>query len=114
MSLRLSVESGDAASDFEELSDWLRQEEGLRGLITEEDAAPTPGELGTAIDVLIAAVGSSGALTVLLSSLQAFIATRGSDISIRLMGKGGREVTVDAKRVKDPGTFLRDVRSLIE
>jgi hypothetical protein len=112
MNLRLSVESGNEVSDFEELSDWLRQEEGLRGLISEGDAEPAADELGALVDVLVAAVGSGGALTVLLSSLQAFIATRGADIKITLKGEGGREVTVDAKRVKDVDALVRDVRSL--
>jgi len=114
MNLRLSVESSDEVSDFEELADWLRQEEGLRGLITEEDPGPSDEELGALVDVLIAAIGSGGALTVLLNSLQAFLTTRGTDIKIRLKGKDGREVTVDAKRVKDMDDLVRHVRSLLQ
>jgi hypothetical protein len=115
MSIRLSVESDDSVGDLEELSDWLGQEAELRGLITEASEKPSPGELGALTDAIVVAVGSGGALTVLVGSLQAFLTMpRHTDMRIKIKGTSGRTVTVDAKRVKDPDALIREVRSLAE
>jgi hypothetical protein len=106
----LSVEGDEPVRWLEELSDWLRQEPELRGLVSPGDAVPAPGELGARADVRMVAVGSGGTLSVLATSLKAFLAQpRRSDVRIVVTAPGGRRTELDAKRVDhvDVGQLLR-------
>lgn len=108
MDVRLSVEGRDADQGFEELSDWIDREPELRGLVKPEQPVPQEGELGATAAVLVAAVGSGGALSVLLSSLKAFLALpRRSDVRIVIHTPDGARVEVDAKRVRDVESLVR-------
>ena len=111
MSVRLSVKGDDPVGGLEDLSDWLALEPELRGLITPESAGPAPGELGAVTDVLVAAVGSGGALSVLAASLKMFLtAPHRSDLRIVVSATpDGRRVEVDAKRVGDVEALIRQV-----
>jgi hypothetical protein len=61
---------------------------------------PGEGELGALADVLVVAVGSGGALSVLATSLKAWLAQpRGSDVVIRVQRDGGQTVEIDANRI---------------
>jgi hypothetical protein len=109
MSVLLSVEGDYPAEGFEELARWLGGEEELRGLLTQEPAVPGPGELGALSDVLVAAVGSGGALSALFASLKTFLSLpRASDVRIVLRTPDGRRVEVDAKRIKDVDALVRE------
>jgi hypothetical protein len=95
---------------LEELSDWLRQEPGLRGRVEWQAAAPGPGQLGALAEVLVAAVGGGGAVSVLASSLMVFLSQpRHADVRIVVSGPDGRWVEVDAKRVGDAEALVRSV-----
>jgi Effector Associated Constant Component 1 len=108
--IRLSVEGGDPVGGVEELSEWLRLEPQLRGLVTPETAAPKNGQLGPLTEVLIAAVGSGGTVSVLAAALQAFLVQpRRADVRIVLTAQGGRRVEIDAKHVDDVEAVLRRV-----
>lgn len=108
MSLWLSVEGDDPAEGFEQLSDWLRHEDELRGEVTPEVVVPGPGELGALTDVLVAALSSGGAVSVLAASLKAFLSQpRRSDVRIVLRTADGKRVEVDAKRVNDVEALVR-------
>lgn len=100
MEVRISCVGGDRAVGVESLSDWFRGEpEIARGLRV---AGPIPGEgeLGALADVLVVAVGSGGALSVLATSLKAWLAQpRRSDVRIRVQRDGGQTVEIDASRV---------------
>lgn len=107
--LYLSVQGDDPVSDLEDLSEWLSHESELRGLIKDEAREPRQGELGAAVEVLVAAVGSGGALTVLVTSLQSYLSNRGTDITVKVTGPRG-SIEVDAKRARDPEALVRAVR----
>jgi hypothetical protein len=98
--VRISFVAGDREDGLESLSDWLRAEPELAGRISLTAAEPRPGELGAAVDALVAAVGSGGALSVLAMSLNAWLSQpRRSDVRIRVEGETGRVVEIDADRV---------------
>ena len=100
MEVRISCIGGDRADGVESLSDWLRGEPELAGRLRVAGPAPGEGELGALADVLVVAVGSGGALSVLAASLKAWLAQpRRSDVRIRVQHDGGETVEIDANRV---------------
>ncbi|MEV0746621.1 hypothetical protein OG345_03105 [Streptomyces sp. NBC_01220] len=103
------VECDDPVEGLAELSDWFAQEHEFRGLVS-ESVVRGPGELGSASDALVIAVGSGGVLSVLAASLKTFLALpRRSDVRIKVSGRpDGRTVEIDAKRVSDVEALLRE------
>ena len=100
MDVRISLVGGNPGADLESLDGWLQGEPELAGRV--RVAAPTPrkGELGALGEVLVAAVGSGGALSVLAASLYAWLSQpRQSDVRIRVEGDNGSVVEIDADRV---------------
>jgi hypothetical protein len=66
--------------------------------------------MGAAAEALVVAVGSGGALSVLLSSLKAWLAQpKRSDIRIEIRTPDGRTLLVDAKRLSNPEDLAREV-----
>lgn len=110
MEVRLSVAGIDPVDGAQELGEWLREEPELRGKVAPVAAVPGAGEMGAVADVLIAAVGSGGAVSVLAASLKAFLSQpRRADVRVTLEGPDGRRVEVDAKRVSDVEEIVRQV-----
>jgi hypothetical protein len=111
----LSVQGGEPTEELAELADWLAQDDELRGLVKPAPVVPVAGELGASADVLVAAVGSGGAVSVLAASLKAFLAQpRRSDVTIVLTAADGRRVEIDAKRVRDVEALVRQVCGEVE
>jgi hypothetical protein len=97
---RISLVQGSQGADVESLGDWLRGEPEFTGRVRGAGAVPRPGELGAALDVLVVAVGSGGALTVLGKSLSTWLTQpRRSMVRIRVEGESGRVIEIDADRV---------------
>ena len=106
--VRLSVLGADAVSGLEELTSWLRQEPDLRGRLKPAVEAPALGELGATVDVLVAALGTGGAVSALAASLRGFLSQpRRSDIRIAVQGPDGQRVELEAKRVTDVEGLVR-------
>ena len=102
MDVRLSVEAAGSVGGLEELDSWLSQEPELRGRVKPEETAPAAGELGVVAEVLVAALGSGGAVSALAVSLRGFLSQpRRSDVRIIVEGPDGRRVALEAKRVGD-------------
>jgi hypothetical protein len=110
--LELSVNSDDPVGDLEDLADWLDHDPGLRGLIREGDSVPGDGQLGAVTDFLVAAVSSGGAISVLITALQSYFASRAPDLTITLRGPKGT-VTIDAKRARDHEALIRAAREAV-
>lgn len=108
MDVRLLVEGADPVGGLEVLASWLAQEPELRGRVKPEMTAPTAGELGAVAEVLVAALGSGGAVSALAVSLRGFLSQpRRSDVRIIVEGPDGRRVALDAKRVGDVEGLVR-------
>ena len=104
MDIRFSVIDGDV-TDLESLDDWLRGEGELAGRVTVAGPGPRAGELGAVSETLVVALGSGGAITVLVSSLAGALKAwltlpRRSDVKIKIHRADGNSVEIDAKRVK--------------
>jgi hypothetical protein len=93
---------------LEELSEWLGQEPELRGLVSVQCSPAQAGQLGPLAEVLVAAVGAGGALSVLMGSLKVFLSQpRHTDVRIVVSTPDGRRVEIDAKRVPDAESLVR-------
>jgi len=100
MDVRVSLVGGKPGADLESLDDWLRGEPEIAGRVKLSAPVPQEGELGALAEVLVAAVGSGGALSVLAASLYAWLSQpRRSDVRIRVEGDDGRVAEIDANRV---------------
>ncbi len=100
MEIRISSVGDERTSNIESLSDWLRGEPELAGRLHVTGLTPGEGELGALADVLIVAVGSGGTLSVLATSLKAWLSQpRRSDVRIRVQHDGGETVEIDASRI---------------
>jgi hypothetical protein len=114
--VRISCAGGDRTDGIESLSDWLRGEPELAGRVRVAGPAPGEGELGALADVLVVAVGSGGTLSVLATSLRAYLAQpQGQHIRIRIGvprddGETA-EVEIDADRIdaEQTGALLGQV-----
>jgi hypothetical protein len=100
MDVRISLVGGSPGTDLESLDGWLQGEPELAGRVKLASPVPREGELGAVAEVLVAAVGAGGALSVLAASLYAWLSQpRRSDVRIRVEGDDGRVVEIDADRV---------------
>jgi hypothetical protein len=100
METYISLVGESPAGDLESLETWLQGEPELAGQVRLSSPVPREGELGALADVLVAAVGSGGALSVLAASLHAWLSRPArSDVRIRVQGDAGRVVEIDADRV---------------
>lgn len=111
MEVRISCVGQDSAGGIESLSDWLHGERELAGRLRLTGPVPGQNELGALADVLVVAVGSGGTLSVLATSLKAWLAQpHKPDFRVRVEGADGLTVEIDAKRadVTSVLTLLRE------
>jgi hypothetical protein len=105
--VRLRV-TGDTAG-LEDLQDWLRREPELRGRVRHPPAPVSAGEMGGLSDTLVVALGSGGAISVLLGSVQVWLQRR-RDVSVEVCDGDGRRVAITAQRPADAVALLRELR----
>ena len=111
---RIRVLTYDPVAQLESLTDWLSAEPELQSKIRLTGAAPNQSELGGLRDVLMIALGSGGAISVLATSLKGWLShPRRSDVRLEVSGRRGSTVVLDAKRVKvdELADLLRQILS---
>jgi hypothetical protein len=94
------VDDAVSADTVRSLASFLRAERELRGQVHAEEKDPERESMGSVGDLLTVAIGSGGALTVLLASVSTWLKNSRSDIKVEIRGKRGSAVIIDAKRVK--------------
>jgi hypothetical protein len=101
MDARISLVGSDL-TELESLRDWLCHEQALAGRVKFTGSTPRDNELGVAAQALLVAVGSGGAVSVLIGSLKAWVSLpRRSDVRIRVQGVDGRVAEITADRVSE-------------
>lgn len=68
--------------------------------------------MGATVQLLTVALGSGGALAVLMQSLCTWLTSRGTDITITVSAADGRQIEVDVRRASDPQAVLREVSEI--
>jgi hypothetical protein len=107
---RIAIEEG--STDVESLWDWLRQEPEVRGMLRVGSTATSEGAMGATTELVVqaaVAVAGASAMTALARSLSVWLVQRRSDLTLKVTGPGGRQVSVCARRVSDPEQILRAV-----
>ena len=113
MEVRVSLVGDGRIDELESLDDWLRENPQLAGRVKMSGTTPREGELGAVADALVVAVGSGGTLSVLATSLHAWLSQpRRSDLRIRVQGNG-RVAEIAADRV-DPAQAEILLRQALE
>jgi len=109
--MELSIEAQE--THLRSLRDWLEDEDRLRPLAVRwVSREARPDEMGVPADVLMVALGSGGAGTVLAGSIAVWIRYRSSDLTLKITGRDGAVVEIDAQRVDDPVEIIRLITSL--
>ncbi|WP_326580220.1 hypothetical protein OG889_21070 [Streptomyces sp. NBC_00481] len=92
--------------DLSVLRRGLVAEPELRGRVRLVTSAPEEGQMGSGIELLAIAIGSSGAVTALVRSLPALIKARRAAAAVELTLPDGRTVKVTADSADDAHTLL--------
>jgi Effector Associated Constant Component 1 len=113
MEILLSAAPAGQNAALDSLRAWLTDDPMLTGKIgISYPSAERPDAMGTAVDVLVAAAGSGGAVTVLTQSIKSWIdhymAQRGVMIHVEAQAPDGTKVTIDAKNADNAEQILRD------
>lgn len=105
---RITVDGHDR--DAESLWDWLRDEPELRGRLRTR-SAPTPDEtMGVPIELVVVLAAATPAVAAALArSVSIWLVQRRSDLTIKVTGPDGRQISVSSRRVADPEQLLRAV-----
>ena len=95
------------------LFDWLQRVDELRGRIRTPFRRPDPHEMGSLVEILSVAIGSSGASAVLAGSLSTWLQTRRTKISVEVVASEGgeviRKIEIEAGSPDVTERLLRDV-----
>jgi hypothetical protein len=97
----LTLDGDSDGREFAALTDWLRHEDELRGAVKPRPSIPRPDEMGSLWEVLVVAVGGTGALTVLARSLEAYLRQpRRANVVLKIVDVAGRKVTLSATNIR--------------
>ncbi|MFE9418347.1 hypothetical protein ACFYMX_22305 [Streptomyces griseofuscus] len=95
---QISITDRDERKHLESLDSWLRLDSEFRGR-TKLSGTPAEGDLGTAVELLTVAIGSGGVISVLATSLSAWLQQpKKTDITLKVTRPNGTAVEIDAKR----------------
>ncbi|MEH0428624.1 hypothetical protein QBB34_20265 [Streptomyces stelliscabiei] len=95
-----------STDDLALLRRGLVAEPELRGRVRLLTVPPEEGQMGSGIELLAIAIGSSGAVTALVRSLPALLKARRAAATVELTLPDGRNVKVTADSADDAQTLL--------
>ncbi|WP_228003174.1 effector-associated constant component EACC1 [Nocardia australiensis] len=107
-----TLHASGGADDLFDLHEWFNDDRALRGRATLVDSPIQDGEMGVT-EVLVVAVGASGTLTALASSLSTWFTVRQSDIKLTFT-RGDGEITIDAKGIGAGTDVEKLLRQLLD
>ncbi|MEY9860212.1 hypothetical protein ABH935_005848 [Catenulispora sp. GAS73] len=104
---------GRGSTSMEELYRWLRGERSLTGLVRTVQEPPGEQDLGAGSSALEIAVGSSGVCVALVGSLNAWLQSRRSEVSIEVTA-ADKSVKVKASNVDEVTVLLTEAMRIAE
>lgn len=108
MSGFIQISVRDAPDGARDLAKWLRDEDDFRSSVRLDDAPISTGEMGGIADSLTVAIGSGGAVAVLVQSLFTWLQARDRSrhTTLTLKTGDGKEAAVDIPSAADPEAVL--------
>lgn len=100
--------TGGTGGELADLSEWLGDEEELRGRVRAIRGPVGDTELGPVTEVLTIALGAGGAGTVLASSLKTWLMTRRTTAKITVKS-AGRSITLDIQTASEVAPLLEQI-----
>ncbi|MEH0635114.1 hypothetical protein QBA35_17560 [Streptomyces bottropensis] len=101
-----ATDRAPSTDDLALLRRGLVAEPELRGRVRLLTMAPEEGQMGSGIELLAIAIGSSGAVTALVRSLPALLKARRAAATVELNLPDGRNVKVTADSADDAQNLL--------
>jgi hypothetical protein len=105
---------GGTAADIEALYGWLHHEPELRSTIQSRQVASTTETMGAATEIVVA-LASSGTIGALARSVTAWLVERErqrrANLALRLTTTDGRTILLEAQRITNVESLLRDALS---
>ena len=100
--------TGGTGEELAALGEWLGGEDELRGRIRTVHGPVGDTEPGSVTELLIVALGTGGAGTVLASSLKTWLVTRRTTAKITVES-AGRSVTLNIQTAGEVGPLLEQI-----
>ena len=101
------------AEHVESLARWLTGEAELHGRVSARMAPLQPGEMGAGTEALIVALGSGGAVSVLLGSLTGWLRTK-PPTTIEIDDGAGHRISISSDSVESAQAALEQARIYVE
>lgn len=92
---------------------WLGHNDAFRGQTELRRRPIAEGDMGGGLDVLVVALGSGGAATLLVQSVSTWLNQRRSDVTVTIRATDGREVSISVTRASDPLAVMREAERLV-
>lgn len=102
--------------DLRHLARWLRDDDELREQVSLAQQPIQGGDMGSALDAVVVALGSGGLATVLVTSLFGWL-TRRSELRVvrlRVRTDDGREVELECGSADDAGQVADSIRAVLD
>jgi len=100
--------TGGTGGELADLSEWLGDEDELRGRVRAVRSPVGDTELGAVTELLAIALGAGGAGTVLASSLKTWLITRKTTAKITVKS-AGRSVTLEIQTAGEVTPLLEQI-----
>jgi hypothetical protein len=107
------VSNDNTGVELASLQDWMRSDPDLRGRVRLTHlAARDETAMGVPVELVVALGSASTAVVALSRAVTTWIVQRRSDVSVTVTSPNGRNVTVDAKRIKADHELIRKLLEL--
>ncbi|WP_336087233.1 effector-associated constant component EACC1 [Nocardia sp. SSK8] len=110
---QLTIHTDGSADELFRMLEWFNDTDELRGRVSRPAGEIGAGQMGGLTEVLVVTLGAGGLAPVLIQSLSGWLTARRSDISVTVKTGEHTEITVDAKRIKEPDV-ARTLQSMLE
>ncbi|MFC8045365.1 hypothetical protein [Nocardia sp. NPDC057353] len=115
----LLIHTDQGTKGAEELLDWIRDADGLRGRVALPQRPIGPGEMGGALGEIVVVAMSSGAavgiVTALARTLSTWLGHRRTEIAVTITGANGKKVVFKGSGVDiDTNEVLEGLRALVD
>ncbi|MDH6696593.1 hypothetical protein ABZ682_02465 [Streptomyces griseoviridis] len=111
--VELSVHGPSGDQLLRTLRAWLGHNDAFRGQTELRRRPIAEGDMGGGLDVLVVALGSGGAATLLVQSVSTWLNQRRSDVTVTIRATDGREVSISVTRASDPLAVMREAERLV-